>query len=169
MAGFILSYWPYLLELLALIVGVATATHAIMSKRDVRAAISWTAILVLIPLVGALLYTVFGINRIRLRRILRRRNTAERRISSVVCEEESKLGVTVSVPPQFIPMKRLGDVVAEFPLLGGNRVKPFENGDDGYAAMLAAIDEAKRWILLETYIFDADRSEERRVGKECRL
>jgi phosphatidylserine/phosphatidylglycerophosphate/cardiolipin synthase-like enzyme len=44
------------------------------------------------------------------------------------------------------------------PLLAGKRLKAFENGGIVYDAMLAAVDHAKRWILLETYIFYVDAS-----------
>ena len=41
---------------------VASA-HAVMHKRDVRAAIGWAGIIWLTPILGTLLYVVFGVNR----------------------------------------------------------------------------------------------------------
>jgi cardiolipin synthase len=156
MVGLIQSYWPYVLEFIALIVCAVTAVHAIMTKSDVRAAVSWIAIIILMPLVGALLYAIFGISRIRITRLMRRRSAATGAISSTIGSEGPIHGITVGVPPHFTPMTQLGDAVAESPLVVGNHVKPFESGDDAYEAMLAAIDRANRSILLETYIFDID-------------
>lgn len=73
MVEFLANNWPYLTEGLALIAGVIGAGHAIMTKRDVRAAASWTAIVLLSPFVGALLYAMFGVNRVRLKKLLRKR------------------------------------------------------------------------------------------------
>jgi cardiolipin synthase len=42
------------------------------------------------------------------------------------------------------------------PLLPGNCVQAFENGDEAYPAMLAAIDQAERSVTLASYIFDDD-------------
>ena len=156
MINLFINNWLYLVEGLALTAGLAAAGHAVMTKRDVRAAASWTAIVLLSPLVGAFLYVLFGINRIRLKKVLRRRRAASARI--VPSDGPSKLVTnTVSpVPERFLPMKRLGDAIADFPLLTGNCVTPFESGDDCYHSMLEAINQAKTWILLETYIFDND-------------
>jgi cardiolipin synthase A/B len=161
MVEFAYIYWPYLLDFLVLIVGMTTAVHAIMSKPDVRAATSWTAVVILMPLVGALLYVIFGINRVRVKRIMRRRSAAAAKIASATSKAGSKHLVNAVIPHEFASMKRLGDFVAEYPLLAGSHVKPLETGDDAYDAMLAAIDRARKWILLETYIFDADA-----VGKQ---
>jgi len=49
------------------LVGVATAWHALLNKRDPRAALGWMAVAVALPLVGVLLYLLFGINRVRSR------------------------------------------------------------------------------------------------------
>ena len=56
------------LAALAVVVGaVAAGAHAVLTKRDVRAAIGWVGLIVLFPLIGAALYALFGINRIRRR------------------------------------------------------------------------------------------------------
>lgn len=156
MVDFITSYWPYLIEGLALILGVTSAGHAIMTKRDVRSAIGWTAIALLSPLVGALLYVVFGINRIRLKKLLRKRSVAIARLVPEAVHSRLEEIKTFFVPERFLPMKILGDAVADFPLLSGNSVEPLESGDLCYDSMIETIDLAKTWVLLETYIFDDD-------------
>jgi hypothetical protein len=52
-----------------IVVAVATvsAGHALLSKRDPRAALGWITVCVLFPLFGPLFYFAFGINRIRMR------------------------------------------------------------------------------------------------------
>ena len=157
MSDFFAAYWPYLIEALALVAGIGGAAHAIMTKRDVRAAIGWTALLLLSPVIGALLYIVFGINRIRVRKLLRRRSVATVRLSPNQGSTKTEAVKGLHLPERFLPLRRLGDSVADYPLRNGNRVDPLDSGDTCYNSMLGAIDRAKTWILLETYIFDNDR------------
>ena len=59
------TYWPHILVALSIILGMPAAIHATMTKEEVRAAIGWVGVIVLSPVVGALIYAVGGINRIR--------------------------------------------------------------------------------------------------------
>src|SRR5213595_3797833 len=57
---------------LALVFSILASGHAILHKRDSRAAIAWVGFIWLVPLAGALLYFVFGVNRIRRQAVLLR-------------------------------------------------------------------------------------------------
>ena len=61
-----------LLGLDLLLAGVASG-HAILYKRDSRSAIAWVGFIWLVPLGGAVLYFILGINRIRRQAVLLRR------------------------------------------------------------------------------------------------
>ncbi|MBN2397120.1 MAG: PLDc N-terminal domain-containing protein, partial [Deltaproteobacteria bacterium] len=50
---------------LAIIVTTVSSVHALLSKRDPKAAIGWIAVCILLPFGGPLLYYLFGINRVR--------------------------------------------------------------------------------------------------------
>ena len=61
-------------------------------------------------------------------------------------------------------------------VLGGNKVDILLNGEEIFPAKLEAIRAARKSITYAQYVFedgppaaDTARSEERRVGKECRL
>lgn len=150
----IAQYWTYVVEAIAIVAGVAGATHAIMTKSDVRSALGWTALVLLAPIVGALLYAVFGVNRIRIERKLRRRRAASERLFSG--EGAPKPAESAPVPANLVALKRLGDAVSEYPLKNGNRIEMLETEAECHAAMLGSIDAAKRWIFIETYIFNDD-------------
>src|SRR3546814_14191611 len=62
LAGF--EWWALLLALWPL-VALGTAGHALLTKRDARAAWGWIAVCWLFPLAGPALYYVFGVNRVR--------------------------------------------------------------------------------------------------------
>src|SRR4051812_39971546 len=50
---------------LALLLSIIASGHAVLYKRDSRSAIAWVGFVWLVPLVGAVLYLIFGINRLR--------------------------------------------------------------------------------------------------------
>lgn len=107
--------------------GGLAAAHALLFKRRPQAALGWIAVSLLLPFVGALLYYLFGINRVAARaRMLR---SAQHRKAS-------------SVSPQ------------RFPWSWGNRVEPLHCGEHAYPAMLEAIEAAAHYVYLSTYIFD---------------
>ena len=54
-------------------------THVLLTKRDVRGSIGWIGLAWLSPLLGSLLYFLFGINRVARRAARRRRQTEPRR------------------------------------------------------------------------------------------
>jgi cardiolipin synthase len=137
-----------LLAFAVLVFATLTAGHALLYKRDTRAVIAWVGLIVLVPLAGAILYWMLGVNRVRRRAVaLRSRGTSLVR---------RPCGSAATSPPRFAPLARLGDRVGPFPLSGGNLVEPLENGDEAFPPMLAAIAAAKRSIALSTYIFDDD-------------
>lgn len=64
---FIGQWWPGFLAGLTTLVSAATSLHAVMLKRDVRAAAGWAGICWLVPIVGPILYLLLGVNRIERR------------------------------------------------------------------------------------------------------
>lgn len=57
---------------LGLLLSVLATGHVVLNRRDSRAAIAWVGLVWLVPLVGAVLYFIFGVNRIRHRAALLR-------------------------------------------------------------------------------------------------
>lgn len=162
---------------------LAVTIHVLLHKRDVGAAIGWMGLSWLSPIVGSVLYAVFGINRVRRRayRISRGRppyigsvparealqpepaeeaeDTAQQDIAA---QAGAAAGVIVQRPGEITRSDHLGPLVqavgaiTERPLLTGNTITTLRNGDEAYPAMLAAIANARRSIALSSYIFRAD-------------
>jgi cardiolipin synthase len=131
-----------------LVFATLAAGHALLYKRDTRAVIAWVGLIVLVPLAGAIMYSLLGVNRVRRRAVaLRRQGTATERAATAS---------TVRPPPGFAPLARVGDKVGPFPLSGDNLVEPLENGDEAFPLMLDAIAAARHSVALATYIFDND-------------
>src|SRR5262249_19056816 len=53
-------------------------------------------------------------------------------------------------------LAQLVSTITRRPLLHGNTIEPLVNGDEAYPAMVRAIDEATRSVVLSTYIFNDD-------------
>ncbi len=88
--------WQWFVAIISILVGILTAGHAVIFKRDPRSAILWQQTFVLLPIVGSALYLVLGINRYQ------RRARSWRSIAPV---EDSSFLSMVSVPPALKSMK----------------------------------------------------------------
>src|SRR3974390_1073667 len=64
--------WHLVFAALAVVISLVASGHAVLHKRDSRAAIAWVGFIWLVPLVGAVLYFIFGVNRLRRRAALLR-------------------------------------------------------------------------------------------------
>ncbi len=148
------EYWPHILFVISGVASAAAAIHAAMTKQDVRAAIGWVAVVLFSPLLGAALYLVAGINRIRKQRVSQQR--ADTSISQEVIHRLLVEDVASVSGAQFSALKTLGDRVSDFKLLGSNAIRLLDGGDQTYPAMLEAIKGAQRSIALQSYIFDHD-------------
>src|SRR5208337_1823678 len=143
---------------MGLLLSVLATGHAVLNKRDSRAAIAWVGFVWLVPLIGAAMYFIFGVNRIRHKASMLRRNLERYRAQAVQLEylpEELQR----HLPDHEGHLKMLARVVGgmvERPLLPGNRIDPLVNGDEAYPAMLEAIQHASQTVSFVTYNFDRD-------------
>lgn len=136
------------------------AIHALLTKRDPRSALGWTACVFLVPLVGPALYALFGISRAQSRaeKIMRREAAHDRARTLPACNPVSPGTASLPEKEEAVILARTGEKLTELALCGGNAVTPLHNGDEAYPAMLAAIDAARSHVFLATYIFNAGKA-----------
>jgi cardiolipin synthase A/B len=133
--------------LVALGASAGASLHAILYKRDVRAAIGWTGFIWIAPFFGPFFYLLFGVNRIQRRaKALRRRSRASNRARVKVLSGRS------------IPLARVGDRVLGTSMTGGNRITVHPEGANVFELMLQRIAEAQRSVSLTMYIFERDET-----------
>lgn len=137
-----------LVSLAILALAVATAGHALLYKRDGRSVILWVGFIILLPLLGAGLYWLVAVNRIRRRASALRPQPAG--------HGDAVPGTAARPPDSLRLLATLCDRVSPFPLSDGNTVTPLENGEVAFPAMLDAIEHARHSVALATYIFDDD-------------
>lgn len=135
-----------------LLLAIGAGVHVILNKRNEAAAFSWLGIIVLAPLVGALLYWLFGINRIR-RRAQAELPDIDRYALHAQPVHSARLD---SLPDPWCERMRVGARIHNAPYLIGNDLSSLINGDIAYPQMLAAIDAAEHSIVLSSYIFEFD-------------
>ncbi|HXP62694.1 MAG TPA: phospholipase D-like domain-containing protein [Dongiaceae bacterium] len=152
--------WHLVLTGLALVLSAVASAHVILYKRDSRAAIGWLGCVWLMPLAGALLYFVFGVNRIRRRASSLRADLDRYRAlaAEAACLPEELHRHLPAEARHLEMLARVVEGVVERPLLPGNRVEALVNGDAAFPAMLEAIGQARASVALETYIFDRDEA-----------
>ena len=145
------QFWPHLVAGFDLLAAALASGHALLYKRDSRAATLWIGIVWLLPLFGSILYLVFGVNRIRRRAIqLGVHKTFNRAVPENFGEEEPAGAEHLKL------LARVVERVVERPLTSGNEIQPLVNGDEAFPVMLAAIEAAQKSIALVSYIFDND-------------
>ncbi len=143
-------YW--LVYCAGLVLALLTSAHAVLRKRDPRAAGLWVTLSFLLPIVGPFAYYVFGINRTQRR--ARRRMSGYRFRTRGGGRRKAE-----EYPPQVGHLERLarlGDRILSNRLVDGNLIEPLHNGEQAYPAMLEAIASAKRSVTCSSYIFDYD-------------
>ncbi len=146
------------ISLITLVASLLASAHAILGKRDVRSAIGWVGLILLVPLIGAALYGLFGINRIR-RRATELRPQRWRALPQPGTPHDNALLLHTVLPEHghhLVAIANLVSAITPAPLTVGNSITPFDTGEAAYGDMLSAIAGAKRTIGMASYIFDND-------------
>ena len=146
-------FWPHLAAGFDLIAATLASVHALLHKRDSRAATLWLGVIWFLPAMGSLLYLALGVNRLRRRAIqLAVHKTFSRDVPENFGEPEH------DGAEHLKHLARVVNRVTTQPLTTGNKIEPLVNGDEAFPAMLAAIEAAQKSITLVSYIFDNDIS-----------
>ncbi|MGH7119023.1 MAG: phospholipase D-like domain-containing protein [Acetobacteraceae bacterium] len=144
---------PDVVEILFLIVQVVVAAsvtaHVLLRKRNVRSALGWIGVAWLSPLIGGLLYYLFGVNRVS-RRALHLGKLGR------AWSQVARHPLPTEEAPNIETLASIGLRVTGHPLTSGNNVTLLHGGDVAYPAMLAAIRDARQSIALASYIFRND-------------
>ncbi|MEX0901839.1 MAG: phospholipase D-like domain-containing protein [Pseudohongiellaceae bacterium] len=132
---------------LAAFCGLLAASHALMTKRDSRAAFGWVAFCLFLPLAGPVIYVIFGINRLHVH--------ANRTYLAKLSADPTR-SIREPEGVQLRPMSLIGERITGKGLYSCDEITMLENGEELYPAMLEAINSATRKVYLSTYILDND-------------
>ena len=158
--------WSELPPLLAVVhvLGLVAACHAILNTRTSQGAIAWAVSLATMPYLTLIPYLFLG-------RSTFAGYVDARRLRNETLRERARLAEPDGQPPLVAPeagghdspatafdprvlqtLSRLGGM----PLLPGNSVRTLVDGEATFAAILEAIEQARRYVIVQFFIVRAD-------------
>ena len=163
MLDWLIRIWPVVAGVLHAGLATAVTIHAVLWKRDTRAAIAWVGLAWLTPLLGSLTYLLFGINRIQRRAVALKARVAwdQAPEAKLPAGERWRVEDLISRFPNLAGLACVVRHLTDRQVLPGNRVELLVNGDQAFPAMIEAINRSERSVGLCSYIFDSDRAGER--------
>lgn len=132
---------------IGLVIAVGVTIHILLRKRDVASSVGWIGLVWFAPIPGAITYSLLGVNRVK------------RRARKLRMHDRNSSNKSRQPMPKHRNLAALGNGVGRMtarPLMAGTTVQVYENGDEAYPAMLAAIAAAQVSVGLSSYIFRDD-------------
>ncbi len=160
---FFVDAWPWVLTIVSIALSIGVTIHAVLWKRDIRAAIAWTGLAWLAPLLGAGAYFSLGVNRVQRKatRLKLRKAWKGKPELLPTRREIEQAEIWAARHPGLAGLEAVGRKLTSKPLLPGNSIETLIDGDQTYPAMIDAICRAERSVALLSYIFDSDRAGDR--------
>jgi cardiolipin synthase len=136
-----------LLNTAAILVGIPAV---LSTKKGAISSVAWCLVILFLPLVGSLLFWIFGYNYLHrpLRRLRRHRSAF--RIKRAVKHRDEGLD------PEYTALAKIAFELDDALPAAGNAVQFYQDTERVYAAILEAVGAAQHHIHLEFYIFRAD-------------
>jgi len=131
-----------------LMIAALVTVHVLLRKREVESAAGWIGLAWFAPIIGGISYFMFGVIRVQ-RRARRLRQSADRRGGRAAWPSPVD-------DDHLDPLERGVGRITGRPILPGNAVQTYRDGDEAYPPMLAAIAAAQRSVGLSSYIFRDD-------------
>jgi cardiolipin synthase len=147
----LLIHWVTITVILHILLSLLTSLHVIMFKENERTSLAWIGLVVLSPVVGSLFYWLFGINRIK--RLAKKKHP---QTPIPGASQHEKVTNYHHLPQNWHSAIIAGQSIEPANYIAQNTVEPLINGDAAYPSMLQSIRNAKRYIVLSSYIFDYD-------------
>jgi cardiolipin synthase len=145
------------------VVALALVPLVLLRRKEPSSTIAWILTLVFLPALGAALFVLFGRDRVRWP--ARRKRELDALVRAEVAAHAPDVVARDSVP---VTLSHLGATDLELALFrvgahlthgkasSGNQVEPLFGGDDAYAALGRAIDEARHHVHAEYYLIRND-------------
>ncbi|MER3416561.1 MAG: cardiolipin synthase [Gemmataceae bacterium] len=171
-------FWPESLSLLAILdvmIVLVGIPWILAIKRDSTAAVAWSLLVILVPILGFLLFVVFGYNYVYRPIRRKKRHRVSYRVRNPAHDDRSERAECENT------WNCLGDLATRlgaFPVCGGNRVKLYHDGPLAFDDLFESCSQARHHIHLEYFIVQPDSTGRRlldiltqkaREGVEVRL
>ncbi|MET2984945.1 cardiolipin synthase [Aureibaculum conchae] len=116
--------------------------------------LGWILVIIFIPYAGVLLYLLFGINR-REFKIFTLKHTLERRLyDHKHLKHNSSENKVLFTSSKKVRLASLLENSSNFPPIDGNKITVLSNGASTYSTMFSKLENAKKFIHIQFYIFE---------------
>jgi cardiolipin synthase len=160
-----LSGWLYALIVLACVL------IALLRKREPSRALAWSLAIVFLPILGPILFVVFGNNRVNrhLARKVAHKDIFTGQRAAEAGDSHAPLREAFAVPHEgrWAGITRLLEDLGQGPCRSGNATELFDDGATAFAAMAEAMRGARHHIHVEFYIFRDDELGQRAIDLMC--
>jgi len=148
---------------------LAVALHCLIRPRDPRSTLAWLFAVWIIPVPGAILYLLFGINRVKEKGWQKHESDQSFHSNRDLREQEESplahwrgLRDALLTQPADEGARELNSflnrLAPNHPLLGGNSVRMLVDAREAFPDIFSAIRNARHHIHLQSYIIGADRT-----------
>jgi len=137
-----------------LAIRIGLSLRVIMRKQAASVTLAWLVVILLLPFAGAIIYLLFGENRLGEKRA--ERVAADLHIFTRWAEGlRQRAAVDWSrLSPECQPLRRQADTVIGLPTMDGNELTIIEEANDFLRTLIADIDQASSSCFLEFYIWN---------------
>lgn len=144
-----------LVELAILVLGIP---WILTIKRDSVSAVAWCLVVVLLPIIGFLLFTVFGYNYVHRPLKRKRKHRAGFGARNPAEKEEAQVGYAPNKADDgtYKGLGRLATQLGAFPVSHGNEVTFHADGQKAFDDMFEVMESAEHHLHLEFFIIHAD-------------
>ena len=167
----------FLFSVIDLVLIVIFSTWVITRHHRVPAAtLAWVLACILLPYLGFIFYLFFGYR--RLRRQKRTKPSPAQKLSTVGFRTNLRAVSDFELDRDLMRIAKLGKNLTHFPVTLGNKIRCIEEAATTYIEIADTINNAKKYVYLEYYIFQPDETGKKfreilinkaQKGVQCRL
>jgi cardiolipin synthase len=136
-----------------LAIRIGLSLRVIMRKREASVTLAWLVIILLLPFAGAIIYLLFGENRIGQKRSAHvAENISFFKKWAANLEERHKVNWD-DINPECRPIDTQAHSIFGLPTVAGNELEIIEDADTFFTTLITDIDRARETCFLEFYIW----------------
>jgi len=174
----VFAWLPVILLTIDWLIRIGLSLHIVMRRKPPPSTMAWIAIVMLLPIAGAVAYLLLGELRLGADRERWRVQFHERHLGPIAGVFRER-GLTRQIPDgPFYEVPHFGAATGGLPPLGRNRVELIHDSDRFLEIMREHVERAERTAFIQTYVWHPSDRSERLVaalidaagrGVDCRL
>ncbi len=154
--GFEVDTWLGVIIVVAFyVVGILHVLHALMHVRTAQGTIAWVILLITVPVLAIPLYWMLG--RTRFAGHVGGRRTMDARLRKLADEMHEHLRQLEVEIPEDDAFERAARVLGGLPFTRGNRLQLLIDGEETFARIFHAIQQAKHYLCVNFFIVKNDK------------